>query len=239
MHGVSCKFKESSASCKRMEPSASCKRKEPSARSKCKGTSAIALRGVKISSFKSLLRARGSADDTLRNSTLRGDRRGRGAKTRFFCDFALARATFCGHRRDPLRRASCTEQFAQSNLHRATCTEQLAGSNLHGVICTEQLAGSHLQGATCAEQLARSNLHRATCTEQLAQSNLRRPTCTDQFARSTLPRATRSLRRATCTCARPGLNKFAAHVSGQEKRTPPAALGRPRLRCYAFGPTVV
>ena len=264
---ASCKCKEPSASCKCVESSASCMRKEPwqvaSARSQVQVASARSQVQLTCEELKSVLRARGSADDTLRKSTLCGDRRGRGAKTRGFFAilfwparpsagtgvvnsmFSVARATLCAEQvaQTSLRRATCADQFAQStlpratyaeqlaqsNLHRAACAEQLAESNLHGVICTEQLAGSHLQGATCAEQLAQSNLHRATCADQLARTSLR----------STLPRATRSFRRATCTCARPGLNKFAAHVPGQEKRAPPAALGRPRLRCYAFGPTVV
>ena len=75
--------------------------------------------------LKSLLRAAGSADDTLRKLTLCRDWRGRGAKSRvfflrfclgprdplrgsawsrcknsvFFCDFCGARATFCADRR--------------------------------------------------------------------------------------------------------------------------------------------
>ena len=142
-----------------------------------------------------------------------------------------------------LRRPTCTDQCAQSALPRATCAEQLTQSNLHRATCTEQLAQSNLQGAqfaqsnlqgatcrgqlagaTCAEQLAQSNLHSAACAEQLAQSNLRRPTCTDQCAQSALPGAVPRL-----------LHK--CFVEG--KRTHPAALGRPRLRCYAFGPTLV
>ena len=114
-----------------------------------------------------------------------------------------------------LRRATCAEQLAQSSLHRATCTEQLAGS----AICTEQLAGSHLQGPTC-----RSNLRGATCAEQLAQCNLRRATCADKLAPT-------SLRRAPC------LVLSRACFTNASCRD--AALGRPRLRCSAFGPTVV
>ena len=76
-----------------------------------------------------------------------------------------------------LRRVTCAEQLAQSNLRSAlaqsTCTEQLAQTNLHRAhaqsACTEQLAQS-----TCAEQLAQS-----TCAEQLAQS-----TCVQQLAES-------------------------------------------------------
>ena len=128
-----------------------------------------------------------------------------------------------------LRRPTCTDQFAQSALPRATCAEQLTQSNLHRATCTEQLAQSNLQGAQFAQSnlqgaTCRDQLAGATCAEQLAQSNLHRPTCTDQFAQSTLPGAVSRL-----------LHK--CFVEG--KRTHPAALGRPRLRCYAFGPTVV
>ena len=137
-----------------------------------------------------------------------------------------------------LRRPTCTDQFAQSALPRATCAEQLTQSNLHRATCTEQLAQSNLQGAqfaqsnlqgatcrdqlagaTCAEQLAQSNLHSATCVEQLAQTNLHRPVCAERLAWCCLALASQMLRGG--------------------KRTHPAALGRPHLRCYAFGPTVV
>ena len=113
-----------------------------------------------------------------------------------------------------LRRASCTEQLAQTNMHRlvcgAPCLEQLAQSNLrrsnlHRVACIEQFVGSAiLHRATCREPLAGtwSNL-----CEQLAQYNLRRATCADQLAPT-------SLRRAPClvlSCA------CFAHASCREK----------------------
>ena len=47
---ASCKCKESGASCKCMEPSASCKCTKSNTNYKCKESSAIDLRGVKISS---------------------------------------------------------------------------------------------------------------------------------------------------------------------------------------------
>ena len=134
-----------------------------------------------------------------------------------------------------------------SNLRRATCTEQVAQSNLRRPTCTDQFAQSALPRATCAEQLTQSNLHRATCTEQLAQSNLQGA----QFAQSNLqgPTCRSNLRGATCAEQLAQCNLFAQstlpgavsrllhEVWG--KRTHPAALGRPRLRCSAFGPTVV
>ena len=142
----------------------------------------------------------------------------------------LHRAT-CADQLAPtsLRRAPCLEQLAQSNLRRATCTEQLAQSSLHRATCRERnlhraTCREPLAGTNLPEQLARSNLRRATCTVQLAQSNLRRPTCTDQFAQSTLPGA---------------VSRLLHECFVEGKRTHPAALGRPRLRCYAFGPTVV
>ena len=103
-----------------------------------------------------------------------------------------------------LRRATCTEQLAQTNLHRqfaqsalprATCAEQLAQSNLHRATCTEQLAQSNLQGA----QLAQSNLQEATCRDQLA-SNLHRPVCAEHLAWCCLaPTCTHcNSHRATC-----------------------------------------
>ena len=93
-----------------------------------------------------------------------------------------------------LRRATCTDQFAQSALPRATCAEQLTQSNLHRATCTEQLAQSNLQGAQFAQSnlqgpTCRSNLRGATCAEQLAQCNLRRATCADQLAPTSLRRA--------------------------------------------------
>ena len=95
--------------------------------------------------------------------------------------------------RQHLRRATCVESLAQSNLHRAiaqsTCAEQLAQTNLHRAhaqsACTEQLAQS-----TCAEQLAQSTcaeqLAQSTCVQQLAESNLRaaawnNAACADHF----------------------------------------------------------
>ena len=133
-------------------------------------------------------------------------------------------STFPQHRQH-LRRATCAESLAQSNMRRATCTEQLhkalAQSNLHRPTCTEHvrkaLARSNWRRALAQRNLlralAQSNLHRAhaqsACTEQLAQSNLHRPTCTEHMrkalARSNWRRALaqsnllRALARATCT----------------------------------------
>ena len=135
----------------------------------------------------------------------------------------LHRAT-CADQLAPtsLRRAPCLEQLAQSNLRRATCTEQLAQSSLHRATCRERnlhraTCRDQLAGATCAEQLAQSNLHSATCVEQLAQTNLHRPVCAEHLAWCCLALASRSV----------------------GKKNASAALGRPRLRCSAFGPTVV
>ena len=154
-------------------------------------------------------------------------------------------------------KATCAEQLAQSKLHRATCADQLAPTSLRRAPCLEQLAQSNLRRATCAEQLAQSSLHRATCRErnlhratcreplagtnlpeQLARSNLRGATCAEQLAQCNLRRATcadqlapTSLRRAPC------LVLSRACFTNASCRD--AALGRPRLRCSAFGPTVV
>ena len=94
-------------------------------------------------------------------------------KKSFHCKKSLQEVVARSYGKDLLRRASCTEQLAQTNLRRFAqsalpgACRQLAGS----AICTEQLAGSHLQGplagATCAE-LAQTNLHRPVCAEHLA-----------------------------------------------------------------------
>ena len=83
--------------------------------------------------------------------------------------------------RQHLRRATCAESLAQTNLHRShaqsACTEQLAQSNLLRALAQSNLHRAHAQSA-CTEQLAQSNLHRPTCTEHmckaLARSNWRR-----------------------------------------------------------------
>ena len=97
-----------------------------------------------------------------------------------------------GGRRKMQRRATCTEQLAQSSLHRATCRER----NLHRATCRDQLAG-----ATCAEQLAQSNLHSATCVEQLAQTNLHRPVCAEHLAWCCLALASRSVGKKNASCS--------------------------------------
>ena len=62
-----------------------------SARSQVQVASARSQAQLTYEESKSLLRAADSADDALRKSTLCGDWRGRGAKTRgFFCGFVLA-----------------------------------------------------------------------------------------------------------------------------------------------------
>ena len=162
-------------------------------------------------------------------AALCGDRRGRGAKLEVFCGFCcsnwssgvvswfarlLPGPAGCGF--DSPHGANCIKQLAQSNLRRGSCSDQFAQSSLRRATFTDQFAQITLPRATCAEQLTQSNLHRETCTEQLAQSNLQGAICTEQLAGS-------HLQGATC----------------RKKRTRPAALGQPRLRCYAFGPTVV
>ena len=154
-------------------------------------------------------------------------------------------------------KATCAEQLAQSKLHRATCADQLAPTSLRGAPCLEQLAQSNLRRATCTEQLAQSslrratcrerNLHRATCTEQLAQSNLQGAqfaqrnlqgaTCRGQLAGATCADqlAPTSLRRAPCLV----LSRACVTNASCREKERILQLGRPRLRCSAFGPTVV
>ena len=101
--------------------------------------------------------------------------------------------------RQHLRRATCAESLAQSNLRSANCTERLhkalAQRNL--VLAQTNLHRAHAQSA-CAEQLAQS-----TCAEQLAQS-----TCAEQPAQSTCvqQRAESNLTRSSleqCSLRRP------------------------------------
>ena len=137
--------------------------------------------------------------------------------------------------RQHLRRATCAESLAQSNLQlaqsnctkhlrRATCTDQLAQSTcakrLHGATGAEPLrratCSEHLRRATCTEQ-AQSNLHRPTCADMrkaLARSNWRRALAQSNLlralAQSNLHRALArsSLQRATCA-QQPGTMQLA------------------------------
>ena len=65
-----------------------------------------------------------------------------------------------------VRRATCAERLARSDLPRATCSGQLAQGNLH----TLQVAKGKLHRAICAKRLGQ--------IEQLTQSNLRGEACT-------------------------------------------------------------
>ena len=139
-------------------------------------------------------------------------------KPMFFCDFCGARA-LCRNRRG---RGAKTRGFFATTVVRIGPRELSRGSR--GCSRNRRVAGSIPPWSAAGRRKMQHAFFKATCAEQVAQSNLRRPTCTDQFAQSTLPGAVSLL-----------LHK--CFVEG--KRTHPAALGRPRLRCYAFGPTVV
>ena len=190
----------------------SCKCKESSASCKCKEPSAIDLR---------------SADDTTRKSTLCGDRRDRGAKTRGFLRFltcsrdplrgsAWSRCKnsgdFCGSRRGRCAKTRGFLRLLLFELVLGSCLVVRAPAPRTGGSQVRFLPGPragvarcNLHKATCAEQLAQSKLHRATCTDQLAPTSLRRAPCLEQLAQSNLRRVTcteqlaqSSLHRATC-----------------------------------------
>ena len=85
--------------------------------------------------------------------------------------------------RQHLRRATCAESLAQSNLRSANCTEHLhkalAQSNLHKPTCTEHMRKA-LARSNWRRALAQSNLLRA-----LVQSNLRRALACSSVQRAT------------------------------------------------------
>ena len=84
----------------------------------------------------------------------------------------------------------------RQHLRRATCTESLAQSNLRSANCTE-----HLHTA-----LAQSNLHRPTCTEHmrkaLARSNWRRALAQSNLLRALAQRCARDPLRRSCASKR-------------------------------------
>ena len=92
-----------------------------------------------------------------------------------------------------MRRATCAEQLAQSNLRAEHLREALAESNLHRPTCAEHmrkaLARSNWRRALAQSNwlraLAQSNLHRA-----LACSSLQRATCAQQPATMQLAQTT-------------------------------------------------
>ena len=96
--------------------------------------------------------------------------RGRGAKTRGFCDFCCSNwssgvvSWFARLLPEPAGRGFDSSLVRGRESQDATCIlMQLAQSNLRRASCTEQLAQSKLHRATCADQLAPTSLRRAPC----------------------------------------------------------------------------
>ena len=123
-------------------------------------------------------------------ATLCGDRRGRGAKTRGFCDFCCSNWS-----------SGVVSWFAR-------LLPEPAGRGFDSSL----VRGRASQDATCILKQLASNLRRASCTEQLAQTNLHRPVCAEHLAWCCLALASQMLRvgkkNASCSVGPTSLAMF-------------------------------